>query len=58
MYRKWYVAIAREEFMVKILTVQKYYRVCDIHFDEQMNNPNLQIVPTDHYPSPDLSIAV
>ncbi|CAH1370016.1 unnamed protein product [Tenebrio molitor] len=40
MYRKWCVAIAREELMVKILTVQKYCWVCDIHFDEQSKSPD------------------
>jgi hypothetical protein len=57
MYRKWCVAvaIAREELMVKILAA-KILSGFVIYIS--MNNPNLQIVPTDHFPSPDLSVAV
>jgi hypothetical protein len=52
------VAIAREELLAKLLTVQKYYRVCDVHFDEQSkfpdnrNRTNLKVgsVPRFHVP--------
>jgi hypothetical protein len=52
------VAIAREELLAKLLTVQKYYRVCDVHFDEQSkfpdnrNRTNLKVgsVPRLHVP--------
>jgi hypothetical protein len=58
MCRKWCVAIGREELMSKIPTVQKHYRVCDVHFDEQSkfpfnrNRTNLKVgsIPCLHLP--------
>jgi hypothetical protein len=52
------VAIAREELLAKLPIVQKYYRVCDVHFDEQSkfpdnrNRTNLKVgsVPRLHVP--------
>jgi hypothetical protein len=60
MCKKWCVAIGREELMSKIPTVQKHYRVCDVHFDEQSkfpfnrNRTNLKVgsIPCLHLPAP------
>ncbi|KAJ3617846.1 hypothetical protein MTP99_006936 [Tenebrio molitor] len=61
--RKWCVAIAREELLAKLPIVQKYYRVCDVHFDEQSkfpdnrNRTNLKVgsVPRLHVPDVEMA---